>query len=136
LNQLKEFFIEKNYEVRSFYVEPNETLVSFFNKITTPIITINNNDQDFEPLLSRLLEIISENQQNGFVIIIDELENWFKRIDDNQIDSIGRFIQFLAEFVIKYKNVFLMIASSEIPIGGNFNFLNRIKDRIHEIRLG
>ncbi len=136
LNQLKEFFIEKNYEVKFCYAEPNDTLISFFNKITAPIININNNDQDFELHLSRLLEIISENQKNGFVILIDELESWLKGMEHEQIDSIGRFIQFLAEFALRHKNVILIISSNEIPIGINFNFKNRIKGRIHEIRLG
>ena len=137
MNQLREFFIDRNYEVRSFYVEPNETLVSFFNKITTPIININNNDQDFELHLSRLLETISESQKNGFVMLIDELEFWFSGMEHERITSIGKFIQVLAEFAIQHKNVILIISSSkDIPIGENYNFRNRIKDRFHEIRLG
>lgn len=140
LNQLREFFIDRNYEVRSFYAESNETLVSFFNKITAPIININNNDQNFELHLNRLFKIISENQKNGFVIIIDELENWFISLlgmDHKQIDSIARFIRFLAEFTLKHKDVILIISSKDkIPIGRNFNSLNRIKDKIHEIWLG
>jgi len=136
LNQIKEFFINRNYEVKFCYVESNDTLISFFKKIITPIININNNDQNFELLLNRLLEIISENQNNGFVIIIDELENWFKGMDPKQMDSIGKFIQFLTEFTFKHKNVFLIISSKDkIPIGRDFNFLNRIKNKIHEIWL-
>ena len=129
LNQLREFFIAKNYEVRSFFVEPNETLVSFFNKITTPIININNNDQDFELHLSRLLETISESQKNGFVMLIDELEFWFSGMEHER----RMFIQLLAEFAIQHKNVFLIIASSkDISIGEN----NIFRNRFHEIRLG
>ncbi len=134
LNQIKEFFIEKNYEVKFCYVEPIDTLISFFNKITAPIININNKDHNFKLHLYQLLKIIIENQKNGFVIIIDELENWFRM---DQIPSIGQFIQFLAEFALEHKNVILIISSNDkIPIEGNFNFLNRIKDKIHEIWLG
>ncbi|KKM89784.1 hypothetical protein LCGC14_1245210 [marine sediment metagenome] len=133
LNQLREFFIDKNYEVRSFNVESNETLVNFFNKITTPIININNNDQDFELHLSRLLETISESQKNGLVMLIDELEFWFSGMEHER----RMFIQLLAEFAIQHKNVFLIIASSkDISIGENNNFRNGFKDRFHEIRLG
>ncbi len=137
MNQIKEFFINRNYEVKFCYIEPNDTLISFFNKITAPIININNMDRNFELHLNRLLKIISENQKKGFVIIIDELENWFRGMDHKQIDSIDRFIQFLAEFALKHKDVILIISSKDkIPIERNFNSINRIKDKIHEISLG
>lgn len=75
------------------------------------------------------MKIISENQKIGFVIIIDELENWFRGANNKQIDSIGTFIQFLAEFTHKHKDVILIISLKEIE--RNFNFL-----KILEIRLG
>lgn len=136
LYKIKEFFINNNYEVKFCYGEPNETLISFFNRITPPIININNNDRNFELYLNRLLKIIRENQKNGFVMLIDELENWFRGMEHKQIESIGRFIQFLAESALKHKDVFLILSSPEIPIVRNSNFQDIIKNRIHEIRLG
>jgi len=132
LNQLREFFMDENYEVRSFYVEGNETLVSFFNKITNPIININNPDQDFDLYLNRLLKIIRQNQKKGFVVIIDELGNLFGGKDHNQIDAIVRFIQLLAEFALEHKDVFLIISSKDKIPRENLILLNRF----HEIFLG